>query len=274
MSQIVLVHGAWGGAWIWRACCLHCAPRGTENAVTLTGDGERAHLRHPGITLRTHIADVVGLVEAEELSDVVLVGHSYGGMVITGAADALAGRAGNIVYVDAMVPLPGEGWGEQHPPDVVAARQAAAKANDNALPPPDPADFGLGGADARLAAAPPGAAPLRPLPRADALRRRPLARAAAHLHRLHPARLPDHRRHAPARARASATGRIVELATGHCPMVSMPDRVHAGLAGVGGLTRPAQPRFAERAARKADRVQVKPLKAALADRSASARCLS
>ena len=91
-------------------------PDGSEKqcrvAVTLTGDGERAHLRHAGIDLHTHVADVVGLVQAEELQQTVLVGHSYGGMVITGAADRLlqaspqAVRA--LVYVDAMVPLPGE----------------------------------------------------------------------------------------------------------------------------------------------------------------------
>ena len=72
-------------------------------------------------------------------------------MVITGAADALLARgargAAALVYVDAMVPLPGEGWGSNHAPEVVAARRAAAAANDNALPPPDPRDLGFDGAD-------------------------------------------------------------------------------------------------------------------------------
>jgi pimeloyl-ACP methyl ester carboxylesterase len=117
------------------------------HAVTLTGDGERAHLRHAGITLRTHIDDVVGLVTAEELNGVVLVGHSYAGQVITGAADAMAGRVKQMIHVDAMVPLPGEGWGSKHSPEVVAARRASAAANDNALPPTDPAEFGLSGAE-------------------------------------------------------------------------------------------------------------------------------
>ena len=149
---IVLVHGAWGGAWVWRRVLAPLRAAGhAVHAVTLTGDGERAHLRNPQITLRTHVDDVVGLIDAEELDNVVLVGHSYGGMVITGAADRLLARdpasIRHLVYVDAMVPLPGEGWGDKHSPAIVAARTAAARANDFALPPPDPSEFGLEGAD-------------------------------------------------------------------------------------------------------------------------------
>ncbi len=152
LPPIVLVHGAWGGAWIWRRVLAPLRAAGHEvHAVTLTGDGERAHLRRPDIKLRSHIADVLGLVEAEELDGIVLVGHSYGGQVITGAADRLlarrAGAVRQLIYVDAVVPLPGEGWGQQHDAAVVAARTALAAANDNALPPADPADFGLAGAD-------------------------------------------------------------------------------------------------------------------------------
>lgn len=151
---LVLVHGAWGGAWVWRRVLGPLREAGHEvHAVTLTGDGERAHLRRPDIDLHTHIADVVGLVDAEELDDIVLVGHSYGGMVITGAAaaleDAAPGRVAGMAYVDAMVPLPGEGWGVGHSPEIAAARIAAAAEHDNALPPPDPEEgFGLNAEDA------------------------------------------------------------------------------------------------------------------------------
>ena len=121
------------------------------HAVTLTGDGERAHLKAPSIDLETHIADVLGLVDAEELRDIVLVGHSYGCMVTTGAADRLAARGPewlrHLVYVDAMVPVPGEGWGSGHAPDIVESRMALARANGGALPPPDPRDFGIEGDD-------------------------------------------------------------------------------------------------------------------------------
>ncbi|MCW5639039.1 MAG: alpha/beta fold hydrolase, partial [Rubrivivax sp.] len=116
-SPLVLVHGAWGGAWIWRRVLEPLRAAGhAVHAVTLTGCGERAHLRRPDISLQTHIDDVIGLVEAEELHAPVLVGHSYGGMVVTGAAAALCARRGaggvrSLAYVDALVPLPGEGWG-------------------------------------------------------------------------------------------------------------------------------------------------------------------
>ena len=84
-SAFVLVHGAWHGAWCWRRVLPLLRAAGVEaHAVTLTGVGERAHLMGPGIDLNTHIQDVIGLIEAEELQRVVLVGHSYGGIVITG----------------------------------------------------------------------------------------------------------------------------------------------------------------------------------------------
>lgn len=106
---LVLVHGAWGGAWIWRRVLEPLRAAGHEvHAVTLTGDGERAHLRRPDIGLQTHIDDVVGLVRAEELRGIVLVGHSYGGMVITGVADRMADRIRALVYLDAFVPEHGD----------------------------------------------------------------------------------------------------------------------------------------------------------------------
>ncbi|MCU0814594.1 MAG: alpha/beta hydrolase [Burkholderiaceae bacterium] len=90
MPPIVLVHGAWAGAWCWKRVLAPLRAAGHEvHAVTLTGLGERSHLLSPAVTLATHVADVVGLIAAEELEGVVLVGHSYGGLVITGAADRL-----------------------------------------------------------------------------------------------------------------------------------------------------------------------------------------
>lgn len=150
---LVLVHGAWAGAWAWRRVRAPLAEGGRAvHAVTLTGCGERRHLLRRDITLQTHVADVVGLVEAEELGEVVLVGHSYAGTVITGAADALMvrgiARVRQLVYVDANVPRPGEAWGSRHDEATRAQRLAAALATGlNVLPAPDPADFGLADAD-------------------------------------------------------------------------------------------------------------------------------
>ena len=225
-TTFVLVHGAWGGAWIWRRMLGPLRAAGHEvHAVTLTGDGERAHLRHAGIGLRTHIDDVLGLIDAEELRNIVLVGHSYGGMVITGAADALlargAGHLKQLVYVDAIVPVPGEGWGAGHPPEIVAARMAAAKARDNALPPPDPVGFGLNGDDRAWLLR-------RQVPHPFGMYRVPL-----HFNGDRWASVPrcfvdctqpayptiDATRR---RVRSQPGWQIVDIDTGHCPMVSAP----------------------------------------------------
>lgn len=105
----VLVHGAWHGAWCWRHVLPLLRQAGFEShAVTLTGLGDRAHLAHADINLDTHIQDVIGLIETEELHDVVLVGHSYAGMVITGVADRIGDRIKRLVYFDAFVPSNGK----------------------------------------------------------------------------------------------------------------------------------------------------------------------
>ena len=223
---IVLVHGAWGGAWVWRRVLAPLRAAGHEvHAVTLTGDGDRAHLRRADIRLATHVADVVGLVQAEELHDVVLVGHSYGGMVVTGAADRLLDSdpraVRHIAYVDAMVPLPGEGWGDTHSPEVVAARTAAAKANDHALPPPDPSGFGIAGADRdwllrRQVPHPFG--PYRDPLSFDGARWATLPRTFIDCNQPAYPTIDAMRQ----RVRTMPGFQVVTLATGHCPMVTEP----------------------------------------------------
>ncbi len=105
----VIVHGAWGGGWDWRVVDSMLSLRGHRVVrVTLTGSGERMHLASPDIGLSTHIADVVNTTLWEDLHDVVLVGHSYGGMVITGVVDRIPERIRRVVYVDAMLPDSGE----------------------------------------------------------------------------------------------------------------------------------------------------------------------
>lgn len=110
MATFVLVHGAFGGGWSWnRTVVPRLRQAGHDaRAVTLTGLGERTHLASPEVSLETHIQDVVNVLFYEDLHDVVLVGHSYGGMVITGVADRCPERLAQLVYLDAAVPADGE----------------------------------------------------------------------------------------------------------------------------------------------------------------------
>jgi len=106
---IVFVHGAWGGGWQYRKVEPLLEEAGyTVYRPTLTGLGERVHLARPDVDLSTHIEDIVNVFEFEDLHDVILVGHSYGGMVISGVADRLPERIAKLVYVDAILPENGE----------------------------------------------------------------------------------------------------------------------------------------------------------------------
>ena len=105
----VIVHGAWAGGWEHKK--LAEALQADGNIVyraTLTGQGERSHLASPNVDLSLHIQDVVNLIEWEDLHDVILVGHSYGGMVITGVVDRIPERFKHVIYLDAFLPENGE----------------------------------------------------------------------------------------------------------------------------------------------------------------------
>ena len=149
MAHFVLVHGAWHGAWCWRRVTQALQVQGHRAyAVTLTGLGDRAHLLSPDITLETHIEDVRQLIETDELNDVVLVVHSYAGMIGTAIADRMVGRLKHLVYVDAVIPKPGESWSSTQASATQQQRLAAAEASANfSFPPPDPVVFGLHDAD-------------------------------------------------------------------------------------------------------------------------------
>jgi pimeloyl-ACP methyl ester carboxylesterase len=107
--SIVIVHGAWGGSWAWRHVEALLREKGFNvYRPQLTGLGERVHLSRPDIGLSTHIDDVVNAILFEDLHDIILMGHSYGGMVITGVADRVPDRIRRLVYLDAFVPSDGE----------------------------------------------------------------------------------------------------------------------------------------------------------------------
>ncbi len=117
MATIVLAHGAWSSAWAWKKVRPLMAAAGHDFfAPSYTGLGERAHLADPANDLDTHIEDVLGVLAYEDLHDVVLIGHSYGGMVATGVADRARERIAKLVYLDAFVPADGQALVDFLPP--------------------------------------------------------------------------------------------------------------------------------------------------------------
>lgn len=134
-GSFVLVHGAWHGAWCWRRVADRLTATGHYvSAPTLTGLGERSHLASDAVSLSTHIDDVVNDVQWKDLDRLVLVGHSYGGIVITGAAERLRERIAAIVYLDAFIPADGQSFSALRPP-------TAAPFAGPMVPPPDVAAF-------------------------------------------------------------------------------------------------------------------------------------
>lgn len=109
MAIFVLVHGAWHGGWCWQRVARLLQNEGhAVHAPTLSGVGERSHLSSPAINLTTHVRDVVDEIRWKELEDIVLVGHSYGGMVVTGVAEQCSSSIASIVYLDAFLPENGQ----------------------------------------------------------------------------------------------------------------------------------------------------------------------
>jgi pimeloyl-ACP methyl ester carboxylesterase len=123
----VIVHGAWGGSWDWKDVDHRLRADGHDvYRPSLTGQGERVHLASPDIDLTTHINDVVNVILFEKLHDIILVGHSYWGMVITGVADKVPERIKAMVYVDAFLPEDGQSLNTARPAPAGGAASAPA----------------------------------------------------------------------------------------------------------------------------------------------------
>lgn len=138
----VLVHGAWHGGWCWQRVVDGLTAKGYRvYAPSLTGLGDRSHLLHGNIGLDVHVADIVNLVEWEDLRSVILCGHSYGGMVIGGAAEALSGRVKAMVFLDAFVPEAGKSLMDLTSPEARAYREASMKDDPLGLMVPNPAEM-------------------------------------------------------------------------------------------------------------------------------------
>lgn len=226
--NFVLVHGAWHGGWCWARVRDRLAAAGHRVFTpTLTGLGERRHLMSRAIDLDTHIADVVNLLEAEELSDVVLVGHSYAGAVTPGVVDRAPGRIAQLILLDALMLDFGEAAIDMAPPDAAAARRAqvAREGEGYMMPAPAASVFGVSDpADvawvARRLTPHPFATYTQTLARRGAglgaVPRAYIDCVAPALQTINPSRV---------RVRAKPEWRVLELATGHDAMVTAPQEL-------------------------------------------------
>lgn len=136
MSVFVLVPGAWHGGWCYKRVAKLLRVEGHEvYTLTNTGLGERAHLYDPSIDLATHVEDVMNVIKWEELDDFILVGHSYGGMIITVVADRIPEKIMTLVYLDAFVPDNGKCEFDYLPVERVEAMRHDATAHNMSIAP-------------------------------------------------------------------------------------------------------------------------------------------
>jgi len=244
MATFVLVHGGGHGAWCWdRLAPLLTGQGHAVHTPVLTGVGERAGELTPAVNLSTHIADVCALIEREGLRDVILCGHSYGGMVITGIAGRLPGRIAELVFLDAPHPRDGESLADASPgmrPAIEPALRTVDGVQLCLFPDErslavygltDPADVAW--AMAHLTPHPWACMiePLR-LEHPDAMRAIP--RTSIDCRESAGRRAPE------MNARAKAADRCLELDTGHDLMITAPDELAAMLGEI--AAHPATPR--------------------------------
>ncbi len=236
MATFVIVHGAWSGphAWRWVRPLLREAGHDVFTPA-LTGLGERAHLADRRTGLDTHIEDVTAVLHYEDLRDVVLVGHSYGGMVITGVADRAGERIGRLVYLDADVPLAGESELDLVPPEERRQYEDAAQQRGDGwlIPPPFPdvlppdTDPKVVWAVARMVPH-----PLRtltqPLQLTHASAAQPSRTYILCTEGKEEAELPPYVR----RVRGDPNWRLIELPAGHSSHVTAPERLADTLLGL------------------------------------------
>jgi pimeloyl-ACP methyl ester carboxylesterase len=235
VGVFVLVHGGWHGGWCWRRIAPLLTAAGHEvHCPTLTGCGDRAHLGGPDTGLADHVADVVAVLDLDDLRDVVLVGHSSGGAVITGVAQRCRDRLGELVYLDAFVPGPGQSVFDLLPPARLEHFRALVDASARIVLDPDTAmdGWGVTAAADRAWVRP----RLRPFP-VGALRDPLPADRVPELPRryVHCTVKPGGDSFAgfAAAARSDPAWRFAELSTGHDAMIAAPEALAAVLAGPG-----------------------------------------
>ncbi|KNZ31518.1 MAG: hypothetical protein AD742_16065 [Methylibium sp. NZG] len=143
--DIVLVHGGWHGGWVWERLVPHLRAAGHRvHTPTLAGLGDRAAELNPQVGWQTHVDEIEQCVQAHCLGAATLVGHSYGGSIITGVADRIPTRIARLIYLDAVIPVDGVAGLAGFPPERQAAMLAGAQAQGGlGVPPPDPSIWGF-----------------------------------------------------------------------------------------------------------------------------------
>ena len=235
MATFLIAHGAWTGGWFWRKMVQPLRDRGHELIVpTLTGLGEREHLAHANIDLQTHITDVLQVLKYEDIASVVLVGHSYGGMVATGVADRVAPAIAKLIYLDAFVPRHGQCLFDLLPENASARmREAARSAGDGWKVPPNPMPPDTNPSDQAWAVSRRVGQPIRCFEQPLALTHAEpsVPRAYVYCKRAAPG---DVFRQFAERARTDPNWQYVELDASHNPHVTMPEELASALDALHG----------------------------------------
>jgi len=226
MSQYVLVHGAWLGGWCWGRVAARLRAAGHDVfAPSLTGLGDRSHLLNAEVNLSTHIDDICNIIAWENLEDVVLCGHSYGGFVITGVADKLMNRISALHYLDALIPEDGQSMYDTIPVEYRDMFDAGEEEGDGfSVPPISAEDFGVNDGDREWVDS-------KQSNQSIASFQQPIALTGAHLQITdqqfiwasnfeHPSTRDNYER-----LRNDPAWNVISLACGHHIMIDMPDEL-------------------------------------------------
>ena len=228
----LVAHGAWSAGWAWKKMHPLLSTGGHRLITpTYTGLGDREHLASPSNDLETHIQDVLAVIKYEDLRNVVLIGHSYGGMVATGVADRARERIAQLIYLDAFVPKNGQAMVDLVPPQARQQMQDRVKAGDGWRVPPNPTPPDTSEADAKWIAE-------RRLPQAFKCFEMPLRLSGADItlprsyiycKRIAPG---DTFRQFAERAKSEAGWRYYEIDASHSPHVTAPEALAALLQAI------------------------------------------
>jgi len=229
-TTFLVCHGAWSAGWVWKK--MHPLMQAAVHRLvtpTYTGLGERAHLANPSVDLETHIEDILNVIKYEDIGDIVLIGHSYGGMVATGVADRARDRVAQLIYLDAFVPRDGQSLLDLNEPARQSMRELA-KSGDGWRVPPNPTPPDTPQADLDWLTERRVNLPIKCFEMGIRLKREPaMPRSYIYATRITPA---DTFGPFAARARSEPGWRYHEIDASHSPNVTAPEALMGILHGI------------------------------------------